>query len=252
VLSPVTDASRTAEDGRARWLPPIGWAGTLILFGAPAIALYVTTRIAIPNVSEVTGWEPVIWWFLLGGLGVFVPLLVIALLLLRGEALDTVGIWRERLRFRRMRASDWRWALGGLVAVGTLSVLVQAALPLFVDEVTLHPPFMRFEALGPGRYWILAAWLPFWLLNILGEEILWRGVILPRQEAALGAQAWIANAAGWTLFHVAFGVQLMLMLLPVLIILPWITQRTRNSWVAVVIHAGLNGPGFVAVAFGLV
>jgi len=37
-----------------------------------------------------------------------------------------------------------------------------------------------------------------------------------------------------------------------LFILPYIVQRRRNSWVGVAIHAGVNGPGFVAVAFGLV
>lgn len=242
-----------AESHRQPYLPPIAWPLTLALFGAPAVALYVATRIAIPNVAEATGWEPIIWWFLLGGLGVFVPLLVIALLLLRGEALDGIDIWRNRLRFHRMRASDWRWALGGLVVIGALSALIQfAVLPLLFTEVSVHPPFMAFEPLGPGRYWILAAWLPFWLLNIFGEEILWRGVILPRQEAAFGARAWVANAAGWALFHVAFGVQLMLMLLPIIVLLPWITQRCRNSWVAVVIHGGLNGPGFVAIALGVV
>src|SRR5215510_4699098 len=37
-----------------------------------------------------------------------------------------------------------------------------------------------------SRYWILGAWLPFFVLNIVGEEFTWRGVALPRQEAAFG------------------------------------------------------------------
>jgi hypothetical protein len=73
--------------------------------------------------------------------------------------------------------------------------------------------------------------------------------MLPRQEASLGSQAWLANAVGWLLFHSAFGWQLCLLLVPILVILPYVVQRRQNSWVAVIIHAGLNGPGFVAVAF---
>ena len=46
------------------------------------------------------------------------------------------------------------------------------------------------DPLTPGRYWLLAAWVPCWVLNIMGEEILWRGVMVPRQEAALGRRAW--------------------------------------------------------------
>jgi membrane protease YdiL (CAAX protease family) len=77
-------------------------------------------------------------------------------------------------------------------------------------------------------------------------------VILPRQEAALGRGAWVANAPGWLLFHLAFGWLLMVVLLSILIILPYAVQRRQNTWVGVVIHAVVNGPGFVAVALGVV
>jgi membrane protease YdiL (CAAX protease family) len=239
--------------GAPRWLPPIGWGATIAIFAAAGALLWIVTHWAIPALSAATGIEPILAWFILGGLGVFAPLLVAALLLLRGEALDDVQIWRKRLRFRPMRAADWVWALGALVAIGALSSAIQfVALPRLFGHAQLGPSFLSLAPLTPGRYWILAAWLPFWVLNILGEEILWRGVILPRQEAAMGAHAWLANATGWTLFHLAFGLQLLLVLLPILFILPWVAQRRQSSWVAVVIHAGLNGPGFVAVAFGLV
>jgi membrane protease YdiL (CAAX protease family) len=62
----------------------------------------------------------------------------------------------------------------------------------------------------------------------------------------------MANALGWGVFHLAFGTALLAVLVPILVILPWLAQRTRNSWVGVAIHAGLNGPGFLAVAFGVV
>jgi hypothetical protein len=45
---------------------------------------------------------------------------------------------------------------------------------------------------------------------------------------------------------------LVLALLPTLILLPWAVQRARNSTVGLLLHAGLNGPGFIAVALGLV
>lgn len=110
---------------------------------------------------------------------------------------------------------------------------------------------MHLEPLGPGRYWIFVAWLPFWLLNILGEEILWRGVVLPRQEQAFGARAWAVNGAGWLLFHIAFGWRFVLMLIPICFILPWVAQRRRSSWPGVLIHAGLNGPASVTIALGI-
>ena len=107
------------------------------------------------------------------------------------------------------------------------------------------------ETPTPGHYWILAVWLPFWVLNVVGEELLWRGVVPPRQEVAFGRWAWLANGSGWLLFHVAFGGAILVTVWPIVFILPYVVQRLRNSWTGVIIHVGLNGPGFFAVAFGL-
>ncbi len=150
-----------------------------------------------------------------------------------------------------MNAGDWLWSIGALLLIGAVTAGLSAALRLVVGEVDPQPPFMRVEPLTPDRYWLLLIWLPFWVLNILGEEILWRGVMLPRQEQTFGRWAWLVNSAGWLLFHLAFGPRLLLLLLPILALTPYAVQRRRNSWVGVVIHAGINGPGFLSVALGL-
>lgn len=234
--------------------PPLGWGKTVLIFGGAGMLLYACTHVVIPWLSTMSGLEAVVCWFLVGGLGVFLPLVILGLLFLRGEAsAGRISELRSRLWLRPMNRGDWCWSLAALVVIGALSFGIQAVLQLLLPGgVSLHPPFMTLEPLSAGRYWVLAAWAPFWLLNILGEEFLWRGVVLPRQESALGTKAWMANAAGWLLFHAAFGWQLMLVLLPIVLLLPLVVQWRKNLWVGVVIHAGLNGPGFLAVAFGLV
>ncbi len=233
--------------------PPMGWAPTLVIIGAGAALLHAITRVLIPALHLRTGLDPMLLWFLLGGLGVLAPLVLLGVGLLRQERRSgAITSMRDRLRLRRMDATDWRWALGGLTAVALLTAALQGALAAVSDVVELQLPFMRLEPLGPGRYWILLAWLPFFVVNVLGEEFLWRGVVLPRQERAFGRLAWLVNGLGWGLFHVAFGWRVVALLLPILIVLPYVSQRTRSTWVAVVIHAGLNGPGFVAVALGYV
>ena len=118
--------------------------------------------------------------------------------------------------------------------------------------LSLHPWFMAVAPLTADRYWILAIWLPFWGLNILAEEVVWRGVVLPRQGIAFGKWAWLVNGAGWLLFHAASPWEVMLTLVPTTLILPYVVQRLGNTTAGVIIHAGLNGPGFLALAFGLV
>ena len=223
-----------------------------MLFGAGALLLFLTTRVAVPALVAATGAETVAMWFLAASVVLFGPLLVTAALLLyRERRTGTPGSWKARLWLRPMDGGDWLWALGGLAVVGVLSGGIAAALGATADSSQFQPSFMTFEPLGPGRYWILAAWLPFFALNIAGEEFIWRAFMLPREEAAFGAAASLLNGVLWLLFHAAFPWQVLVTLVPITFILPYIVQRRRSTWIGVVIHAAFGAAGFLALAFGL-
>jgi membrane protease YdiL (CAAX protease family) len=228
-----------------------GTRQTLTIYGGATVLLLLGTHGVIPLLSRITGQEPIVWWFIIGGLGVFGPLLLLAALLLRTEgARLSQPTWTGRLRFRAFTGGDWLWGVGALGIVGAASTGLSAFIARFSGSAGVQPSFMAFAPLTPGRYWLLALWLPFFVLNIMSEEILWRGVLLPRQEQTFGRRAWLVNGAGWLLFHLAFGWRLVILLLPVLFIEPYVVQRTRNSWVGVLVHAAFNGPAFLAIAFG--
>ena len=234
-------------------LQKLGLIASLIIFGCAATIFYLETHYLIPWLSEMTGWETVISWFLVGGLGAFIPFLILALILIKNENLSiNRQTWTERLRFKKLNITDWFWSIGGIIIIGMSIQLIIRIIEITLGKADMHPSFMAFEPLSYGRYWILAAWLPFWLFNIMGEEILWRGVLLPRQELAFGKWTWIYHGTFWMIFHIAFGWQLIITLLPILFIQSYIVQKRKNNWIGVIIHAGLNGPGFIAVAFGLV
>ena len=146
---------------------------------------------------------------------------------------------------------DLLWALGAIVIIGIISLLIMKGMAIVTGPVKHQPSFMAFEPLSVGRYWLLLVWFPFWILNIMGEEILWRGVILPRQEVVFGKWTWLIHGICWSLFHIAFGWELLITLLPLLFVQSYVVHKRKNSWVGVIIHAGINGPGFIAIAFGL-
>jgi membrane protease YdiL (CAAX protease family) len=233
--------------------PPVGWFGTAAIFGSAAVLLWLVTHGLIPAAQAATGIEPILLWFALAGLLFFAPLLAAGGLMLVMEVpASGAALWRDRLRFRPLTGGDWLWGLSGLAAVGVLSGASMAVLRSATGELSLHPPFLTMEPLAGGRWWILAAWAPFFLVNILGEEFLWHAVLLPRQEAALGRWAWVAGGLGWLAMHAAFGPAILVTLWPATFITCYVVQRRQNTWLGVLIHAGINGPGFVAVALGWV
>lgn len=233
-------------------LRKLGIPDSLLIFVGAGILMHLQTKFVIPWLSRITGMEIIFFWFVVGGLGIFMPLILLGVFLLKKEGVwCRPGLWRDRLRFRRMGRKEWIWCVAGLAAVSLLSGLALKGVELVAGQFDHSPPFMAFEPLSKGRYWLLLVWLPYWILNIFGEEFLWRGVMLPRQEAALGKYAWLFHGFGWGLFHVAFGWQLLVTLLPLIFIQSLVVQKTQNSWTGVIMHAAMNGPAFIAISLGL-
>lgn len=234
-------------------LKKLGLWNSLMIFMGAGILLYLQTRFVIPWLSKITGMEIILFWFIVGGLGVFLPLILLGYLMLKQEGrMPRKERWTGRLRFRKMTRKDIFLSVAGLVAAGILSGLLMKGLELSSTKFDASPPFMAFEPLSKGRYWLLLVWIPYWILNIMGEEFLWRGVMLPRQEVVFGKATWLFHGFGWGLFHIAFGWRLLVVLLPLLFIQSFIVQKTRNSWTGVILHAALNGPSFLAISFGLI
>ncbi len=231
----------------------LGFNNSFLIFGGFALILYLETHLIIPWFSNMTGIETILSWFLVGGFGIFIPMVVFAFILLKKENLSlNKETWTTRLRFKSLTHVDWIWSILGLITIGIFTQLIIMILESILGKAAMHLTFMTFESLSDDRYWILLVWLPFWIFNIMGEEFLWRGVLLPRQEISFGKWTWFYHGLFWSLFHIAFGWQLYLILIPIIFIQPYLVQKRKNSWIGVIIHAGLNGPGFIAVVFGIV
>lgn len=101
-----------------------------------------------------------------------------------------------------------------------------------------------------GR-WGVFLWLVLSLavLNVGGEELLWRGIILPRQELVFGRWAWAVNGIFWNLFHTGRydTLSFMVIYVPVTMILPYVAQRTRSTWPGIVMHLTFNTLGSLVV-----
>jgi membrane protease YdiL (CAAX protease family) len=154
-----------------------------------------------------------------------------------------------------MSGRDWLWALGGLfvtfLSIGALSptALLLTAIPA-LSPPDFFPPWLKPGAsfdLAPfagfigapvaGNWRVAALFVILLAFNIFGEELWWRGYILPRQEMAHGRWAWAVHGVLWLLWHLAFYPWQVFALLPICLAIPFIAQRRQNTWPAILIHA---------------
>ncbi|MBU1008614.1 MAG: CPBP family intramembrane metalloprotease [Bacteroidetes bacterium] len=236
-------------------MKPLNTFGSFVLFGIPATWFLLLTRLFLPYLSSL-GLHPALSWFITG-LAVFVPLFVAAITFTFREGFKTKHTVYARLRLNKLSRSDWRFVIFGTISAFILSGFIMIAATLLMRHFGLpplktSPDFLQFEPLTGSQRWLLLVWLVMFFFNIFGEELLWRGYILPRQEIAFGTHAWAFNSFLWLMFHLCFGFDLMVMLLPIMVILPYVVHITRNTTVGILIHALYNGPVFILVATGVI
>jgi membrane protease YdiL (CAAX protease family) len=229
--------------------PPIGLAASAMMFGAFSLLLWLTVMTVIPWLRDAFGMSPIVGWYIGGTALVLVPMLIYGCLMAWRELpARGLGSLRKRLRLHEMNRGDVMWAIGGLIAIATATAAI-LALARYIDPTFRPSPWFLLEP--PGWHAsVFAAWVPLFVSNILGEELCWRGYLLPRQEAGFGRMAWLPNGFFWCLFHWSFGWPIMVTLLPITLLLPWIVQRRQNTSVGIIIHGVFNAAGFIAVVNG--
>jgi membrane protease YdiL (CAAX protease family) len=230
--------------------PPVGFLATATVYGLFSVLLWLAVDEVVPWLREGFGMSPVVGWYLSGTILVLVPLLVFgSVMAWRELPVRSLSEWRHRLRLLPIGREDALWTLGGLLVIFVASALViELARHLYPG----FQPAPWFLLRSPGWHpWVFGAWIPLFVANILGEELCWRGYLLPRQESALGRAAWLGNGIPWCLFHWSFGWQILIALLPITLLLPWIVQRRRNTSVGIIIHAVFNAAGFIAATSGV-
>lgn len=104
----------------------------------------------------------------------------------------------------------------------------------FMDKSQLISPEFK------GQWWLLGLVLVSTIFNyFLGEELLFRGVLLPKMQGAFGKYDWVANAVLFGLYHLHEPWSIpenIVGSLP----LTWPARRFRSNWMALVVH-GVEG-----------
>ena len=188
----------------------------------------------------------------MGGVFVMIPLFVLAVYLyLKENSEASFSDFMARYRFRKLNKIDLAWMIAALLFCFLAAGLIFVILTQFFDGFSMSPSFMDSNSLSNHNWWIYLAWLPFFFFNIMGEECMWRGYIMPRQELVYGRWTWLVHGSFWLLFHIPFGFQLMITVAPVIYVESYVVLKRRNTWTGVLIHGVFNALGFLSVSLGL-
>jgi membrane protease YdiL (CAAX protease family) len=167
-------------------------------------------------------------------------------------AMGLVGYEQRSLRWSRLREALWlrqpRSPRTGRVG-GKLWLLV---IPLIVgtglrELISLPAPVSRNlgeflssdagKAMFDGSWGWFAVVVTMALFNtVLGEELLWRGVLLPRMNGAFGDRDWLANGALFATYHLHMPWAIPGILLDALF-LSYPTKRFRSAWMGIAVHS---------------
>jgi len=224
------------------------WAGVALPMGLLAWVIAPALIPRLPLHSGITYWLLII-------VGMFWQF-VVALVILRRE-LGTLRwkVLRKRLwlnlprdpRTGRARARLFWWVVPclmfsftvGIVLASYMDAPVTALFPAL--QMPEHADTSRLaDPQFIGQWWLLGVLLTSWVFNyFLGEELLFRGVLLPKMRGVFGRWDWVANAVLFGLYHVHMPWSLPSNII-VNLAYTWPARRFRSNWMAVIVH-GVEG-----------
>jgi membrane protease YdiL (CAAX protease family) len=163
----------------------------------------------------------------------------------------------------KTRRRLWLWVIPFLIA----STVYELALVPSVDKLSVSIfPFLAVPASSNfalifqsqeilnslvGAWWFFGLMVVTNVFNLLGEDILFRGVLLPKMEGVFGRWSWLANGVLFGLYHVHQPWTILQNVISAPLVLAFPSWRYRSTWMAISVH-GAGGVYFLILFLVLV
>ena len=93
------------------------------------------------------------------------------------------------------------------------------------------------QAFFDGAWGLYALFMVMGLFNtVLGEELLFRGVLLPRMNGAFGDRDWVANGLLFSAYHLHVPWRIPTSLLDIFL-LAYPAKKYRSAWIGIAVHS---------------
>ncbi|MFN8080785.1 MAG: CPBP family intramembrane glutamic endopeptidase [Kineosporiaceae bacterium] len=243
VAPPPTDRGPVIPQYSRRAVLAIWAAATLPM---AALAWVIVPRLETPSTTSIP-WARAIMLALTGGL-IWQFVLVVAVIAREQRTLRW-RVVREVLWLTSPRAPQRpgrpRRRVGGRVWL----VLIPLTLLFLVESLIPSLPHAGSRDLGVlltsdtghamfhGSWGWFAALLVMMLFNtVLGEELLFRGLLLPRMNGAFGRADWLVNGLLFAAYHLHVPWAIPTAALDAFV-LAYPTKRYRSAWIGIAVHS---------------
>jgi membrane protease YdiL (CAAX protease family) len=163
-----------------------------------------------------------------------------------------VGREQRTLRWSTIREALWlrspRSPRSGRVGGRVWLILIPLVVAFGAEElISLSGPAGRdlglFLESDAGQSFISGNWAWFGVIavqlifvSVLGEELLFRGLLLPRMNGAFGRGDWVANGVLFGVYHLHIPWAIPTAFVDTLI-LSYPTKRYRSAWIGIAVHS---------------
>jgi uncharacterized protein len=161
----------------------------------------------------------------------------VLVLLLNGFTLRKLWLQRPSTLDGRRGGRLWLWVLPFVLGFGALQFV-----PLDVPTVAGHD-FGAFLGSDDGRGLLQGNWGLYVLIlvmmafnTVLGEELLFRGLLLPRMRAAFGRADWVTNGFLMGVYHLHQPWSIPTSIVAGLL-MAYPTKRWRSAWMGIIVHS---------------
>jgi membrane protease YdiL (CAAX protease family) len=148
------------------------------------------------------------------------------------------------------RARLWLWVIPLVIGIIVWEMAVApyaTRLWLSVFPFLAEPEGYSFDAVfkSPavlsqlvGAWWFLALFVINAVFNtIFGEELLFRGVLLPKMHGAFGRWSWVANGVLFGFYHLHQPWSILSNLVSGGVLLAFPSWRFRSTWMGIIVHS---------------
>ena len=244
-MSAVTEHAPAGEDERYAAVRQYSLGQILAVWAAAAIPMGLLAWVVAPWLrDELGGDEPlaqaVLICLTVGLIWQFVLVLILTRRELGGLQWPRVrdALWLRAPRdpkTGRVGGRVWWWVLPFVVLFA-----LEAALVIPGPSVRDFGDFLdsdRGEDFFSGAWGWFAVIVVFVIFNsVLGEELLFRGLLLPRMRAVFGRGDWVANGVLFAIYHLHSPWVIPSTLVDIFA-LSYPSRRFQSAWMGIVVHS---------------